>query len=96
MEMLVKIPDTGGSVTTTVLNTKIRKGRNKIPDSSNLVYSIVLNTKIGKVENKIPNHPKYINNQEFSKLTGETFAARLEEADLVSKNDFDNKFWSEN
>ena len=37
-----------------------------------------------------------MNNQEFSKLTGETFAARLKEADLVSKNDFDNKFWSEN
>ena len=68
MEMLIKIPDTSGLVTTTVLNTKINKVENKIPDSSSLVITSVLNTKIGEVENKIPNHAKYITTQKFSKL----------------------------
>ena len=51
----------------------------------------VLNTKISEVENKIPNHDKYITTPEFNKLTAESFAARLKQADLVNKTDFDNK-----
>ena len=31
-------------------------------------------------------HDKYITTQEFSKLTSETFAARLSQANLASKN----------
>ena len=34
MEMLIKIPDTSGLVTTTVLNTKISDVENKIPHNS--------------------------------------------------------------
>ena len=45
----------------------------------------VLNTKINKVENKIPNHDKYITTPEFSKLTVESFAARLKQANLTTK-----------
>ena len=51
----------------------------------------VLNTKIGEVDNEIPHHAKFITTQEFNKLTGENFAARLTQANLVSKTDFDNK-----
>ena len=51
----------------------------------------VLNTKISEVENKIPNHDKYITTPEFNKLTPESFAARLKQADLVNKTGFDNK-----
>ena len=54
----------------------------------------VLNTKINEVENKIPNHDKYITTPEFSNLTAENFTAKLKQANLVTKTDFDNKLTS--
>ena len=51
----------------------------------------VLNTKISEIENKIPDNSKYVFIQQFNKLTVENFAARLKQANLVSKTDFDNK-----
>ena len=51
----------------------------------------VLNTKNSEVENKIHDHANYITIREFNKITAENFAARLTEANLVSKTDFDNK-----
>ena len=56
----------------------------------------VLNTKISEVENKIPDYAKYIANQELNKSTAENFAARLTQANSVSKTDFDNKLISFN
>ena len=56
----------------------------------------VLNTKISEVENKILDNSKYTTTQEFKKLTAENFAARLKQADLVKKTDFDNKLTSFN
>ena len=44
----------------------------------------VLNTKIREVENKITT-------TEFNMLTAENFAARLKQANLIKKTDFDNK-----
>ena len=41
-----------GSVTTTVLNTKISEVENKLPVTSGLVATTVLNTKINEVEKK--------------------------------------------
>ena len=52
--------------------------------------TIGLNTKIGEVENKIPHHAKYITTQEFNSSTAEHFAARLKQANPVSKTNFDN------
>ena len=78
-------------MTTTNLNTKINGFENKTPDTSGLVTTTVLNTKISEVENKILDHAKYTTTLEFNKLTAEHFAARLKEADLVSKTGFDNK-----
>ena len=51
------------------------------------------NTKIKEIENKITdhNHEKYIITPEFNKLTAKNFAARLAQANLVTKTDFDNK-----
>ena len=46
----------------------------------------VLNTKISEVENKILDNFKHITTQKFNKFT-----ARLKQADLVNKTDFDNK-----
>ena len=67
-------------MTTTVLNIKISEVENKILDSSSLVAIAVLNIKVKEVENKIPDHAKYITTQEFNKLTGENFAAKLKQA----------------
>ena len=68
----------------------------KIPDTSGIVTPTVLNTKISEVENKIPDYAKYIANQELNKSTAENFAARLTQANSVSKTDFDNKLISFN
>ena len=68
----------------------------KIPDTSSLVTTTVLNTKISEVENKILSHDKYITTPEFNKLTAENFAARLKQANLLTKTGFDNKLTSFN
>ena len=51
------------------------------------------NTKINETEKKITdhNHDKYVSTPEFNKLTAENFVARLAQANLVTKTDFDNK-----
>ena len=54
----------------------------------------VLNTKISEVKNEIPDNSKYITTQEYNKLTAENFEARLKQANLMNKIDFDNKITS--
>ena len=78
------------------LEKKIEDVDKKIPDTNNLVTTTLLNTKISEVENKIPDNSKYVSTQEFNKLTAEHFAARIKQADLVNKTDFDNKITSFN
>ena len=56
----------------------------------------VLNTKVSEVEYKIHNHDKYITPPEFNNLTAENLTARLKQANLVTKTDFDNKLTSFN
>ena len=56
----------------------------------------VRNTKSNEVGNKIIDHAKYITTQEFNTLTAENFAARLKQANLISKTDFENKLLSFN
>ena len=56
-----------------------------------MLTATVLNTKISEIENKIPDHAKCITTQGFNTLTIENFAARLKQANLVSKTDFDIK-----
>ena len=60
---------------------------NKIPIVSNLVKQTDYNTKINKTEKKITDHndDKYITTPEFNKLTTKIFAARLKQANLVTK-----------
>ena len=50
-----------------------------------------MDTKISEAEDKILNHEKYITTPEFNNMTTGNFAARLKQAHLVSKNDFENK-----
>ena len=49
--------------------------------------------KISDIEKKITDHDhdKYITTSEFNNLTKENFKARLTQADLVTKTDFDDK-----
>ena len=83
-------------MTTTVLNKRISEVENRMLNTSSLVTTTVLNTKNSEVENKILDHAKYITTQEFNKLTVENFTARLRQANLVSKTDFNNKLTSFN
>ena len=50
-------------------------------------------TKVNEIVKKITDysHDKYITTPEFNKLTTENFAARLVQANLLIKTDFDNK-----
>ena len=50
-------------------------------------------TKVNETEKKITDHKddKYITTPEFIKLTAENFAARLAQANLVTKPDFDDE-----
>ena len=51
------------------------------------------NIKINDIKNKITghSHDKYITTRELKKLTAENFPARLKQANLVTKTDFDDK-----
>ena len=50
------------------------------------------NTKNTEIEKKVAhhNHDKYITTPEFNKLSAEVFKARLKQANLVTKTDFDD------
>ena len=87
-----KIPSISGFVTTSA-STAVK---NKIPSVSNLVKKTNYNTRISEFENKITdhNHEKYITTPEFNKLTKENFIARLAQANLITKTDFDGKLSS--
>ena len=56
------------------------------------------NTKVTEIENKLNNHDydKYIDTSEFNKLAADVFNARLSQANLVTKTDFDAKLLSLN
>ena len=94
--LIKKIPDVNCLVTTTVLNTKVSKFENKILGASSSVTTTVFNTKINETENKILDNAEYITTQEFDKITTESFAASLKQANLVSKVNLDNKLISLN
>ena len=83
-------------MTTIVLNTNISEIENKIANTSSLMTKTVFNTKISEVVNKTLDLAKYISTREFNKLRAENFTARLKQADLESKTDFDNKLTSFN
>ena len=88
-ELENKIPDIINSAT---------KIENKIPDISNLVNKTGYNTKLTEIENKLTdhNHDKYIDTQEFNKLTADVFNARIAQANSITKTDFDIKLSSLN
>ena len=60
------------------------------------MITTILNTEIGEVEIPAKYHSKYITTPEFNKLTEEYVVARLKQADLVRKTDFNYKITSFN
>ena len=84
-----KIPRISGLAT----NAELTAVENKIPSISSLVKKTDYNTKITKIEKKLidHNHDKYITTPEFNTLAGDDFNARLAQANLITKADFDAK-----
>ena len=69
-----------------------------MPNVSNLVKATDYDTNVNEIEKNITDqkHDKYITTSEFNKLTAENLAARLAQANLVTKTDFANKMSSLN
>ena len=84
-----KIPSISGLAT----NSAMTAVENKIQNVSGLAKKTDYNTKIKEIESKTTyhNHDRYITTPEFNKLTTESFKARLKQADLVTKTEFDTK-----
>ena len=93
-ELENKIPDISNLATKTAL-TAIE---NKTPSVSDLVKKIDYNTKVTEIENKLTNHnrDKYIDTSKFNTLAANVFNARLAQANLITKTDFDAKLLSLN
>ena len=93
-ELENKIPDVSNLATKSALTFV----ENKMPDVSSLVKKADYNTKITDVENKLNNHnhDKYIDALEFNQLAADIFNARLAQANLITKTDFDAKLSSLN
>ena len=73
--------------------TALTTVEDKISDVSSLAKKTVYNIKIIDIKNKINNHnyDKYITTPEFNKLGADVFDARLAQANLITKTDFDSK-----
>ena len=71
---------------------------NEIPSISALVKKTDYNTKITDIENILNNHnhDKYVATSEFNTLAANVFNARLVQANLITKTDFDAKVSSLN
>ena len=73
--------------------TALTTVENKILDVTNLVNKTDYNTTVTEIENKLINynHGKYIDNLEFIKSAADVFNARIVQANLITKTDFDSK-----
>ena len=89
-----KNPDISGLATKTALTTV----ENKIPSITGLVKKIDYNTKITDIENILNNHnhDKCVAISKFNTLAANVFNARLAQANLITKTDFDAQLSSVN
>ena len=81
--------------------TKLTELENLIPAALTTVENKILSVSDlvkKKTKNKLNdhNHDKYIATSEFNKLAGDVFNARLAQANLITKTDFDTKLFSLN
>ena len=86
-ELENKIPDVSSLATKTALSAV----ENKIPSVSSLVKKTDYDTKISELEKKLTdhNHDQYITTPEFNTLATSVFKARLAQANLITKTEFD-------
>ena len=86
-ELENKIPNVNSLATKTTLTTV----ESKIPDVSSLFKKKDYTTKVTEIENNLNshNHDKYIITSEFDTLATNIFNARLSQANLITKTDFD-------
>ena len=93
-ELENKIPVISNLATKSALTV----AKNKIPSVSNLVNKPNCTTKITEIENKLNNHnhDKYITTPELNTLAANVFNARLAQANLIIKINFDAKLLSLN
>ena len=84
-----KLPDISNLATKTALTSV----ENNILSVDNLVKKTDYNTKVTEIENKLNNHnhDTYFDNSEFNKLAVDGFNARIAQANLITKTDFDAK-----
>ena len=82
-----KAPSVCGLVTTFALTAV----ENKASSIINVVNKTYCNTNFSELEKKITEHKhkKYVITAEFNKLTARRFAAKLAQATLLTKIDFD-------
>ena len=87
-----KIPSISNLATKTALTTL----ENKVPSIRGLVKVTDYNTKITDIENKVKNHnhDKCVATSEFNILAANVSNARLAQANLITKTDFDAKLSS--
>ena len=88
------MPSISGLATTSALTAV----ENKILNIGTLVKKGDYYTKISELEKKLTDHKhgQYITSPEFNKSAAENFAARLAQANLLTKTDFDTKLSSHN
>ena len=86
------------SVTGLAANAALTRVEIKISNISSLVKKTDYNTKISETEKKFidHNHDKYIRTPEFNNLAAAVFNARLAQANLTTKTDFDAELSSLN
>ena len=86
------------SVTGLAANAALTRVEIKISNISSLVKKTDYNTKISETEKKFidHNHDKYIRTPEFNTLAAAVFNARLAQANLTTKTDFDAELSSLN
>ena len=90
---ITEIEDKIPSITGLATNSALTTVEIKISNVSSLIKKTDYNTKISDIEKKITdhNHDKYITTPEFNRLATENFKARLANADLITKANFDTK-----
>ena len=90
---LTAVENKSASINNLETKTALTTVKNKIPSISGLVKKTDYNTKISDIENILNNynHEKYVVTSEFNTLAANVFNARLAQANLITKTDFDAK-----
>ena len=85
--------DTSDFVLKINYNTDKTQLEKRIPNVTDFVIKTDCNTKINDIENRNTdhNHNKYIDTPDFNKVAANVFNARLKQANLLTKTDFDDK-----